>query len=137
MTTGMELEKQSGKKILIIEDEADVRESIKLLLIDAGYIVRESADGLDISDIITEFNPDVVLLDLLLDDVDGREICKSIKQNPLTTNIPVIVISGLPDVYNAISESGANDIVAKPFLPSTLLNRIERQLQNSDISLAQ
>ena len=137
MTTGFDLAKGSTKRILIIEDETDVTESIKMFHDDAGYTVRESPDGLNISNIINEFNPSVILLDLLLNDVDGREICKSIKQDPLTTNIPIIVISGLPDVYNAISESGSNDIVAKPFLPATLLNRIERQLQNIDISLNQ
>lgn len=122
---------ESTKKIAIIEDEDDVRKSISSLLIDAGYLVHESPDGLDISAIINDFNPDLILLDLLLKSTDGREICKSLKADPSTKSIPVIIISGVPDIYNTITESGANDIVAKPFLPSTLLNRIERQLANS------
>ncbi|MFD2163416.1 PleD family two-component system response regulator [Paradesertivirga mongoliensis] len=130
------LEKESSRRIAIIEDEEDVRNSISSLLTDAGYFVYESSHGLDISDIINDFNPDLILLDLLLESVDGREICRVLKEDPSTSPIPVIIISGVSDIYNTITELGANDIVSKPFLPSTLLNRIERQLANRETSLA-
>lgn len=120
------------KKIVLIEDEDDVRESIKSLLEDAGYEVKDSADAIDIFRILNEFEPDVVLLDLLLEGADGKEICKSLKQNAETSHIPIIVISGSLDIYNTIAECGANDVVSKPFLPVTLLNRIERQLLNAN-----
>lgn len=129
------LEKASSRKIAIIEDEEDVRNSITSLLTDAGYLVHGSSHGLDISDIINHFNPDLILLDLMLESVDGKEICKVLKENPSTRSIPVIIISGVSDIYNTITELGANDIVSKPFLPSTLLNRIERQLANRETSL--
>lgn len=129
------LEKESSKRIAIIEDEEDVRNSISSLLTDTGYLVYESSDGLDLSNIINDFNPDLILLDLLLESVDGREICKALKENPSTSSIPVIIISGVSDIYNTITELGANDIVSKPFLPSTLLNRIQRQLANRETSM--
>ena len=129
------LEKESSKRIAIIEDEEDVRNSISSLLTDTGYLVYESSDGLDLSNIINDFNPDLILLDLLLESVDGRKICKALKEDPATSSIPVIIISGVSDIYNTITELGANDIVSKPFLPSTLLNRIQRQLANRETSM--
>ncbi|MEJ6978935.1 response regulator [Pedobacter sp. P351] len=123
--------KDLQKKIVLVEDEDDVRESIKILLLDAGYEVKDAPDAVNIFDILKDFEPDVILLDLFLEHADGKEICKSIKQNPLTSHIPVIVISGSADIYNTIIECGANDVVSKPFIPATLLRRIERQLINA------
>ncbi|MBC8053576.1 MAG: response regulator [Sphingobacteriaceae bacterium] len=123
------------KRVIIVEDEDNVRETLELLLSNAGYTVKSSATGTDIFNKITEFNPDIILLDVLLGDLDGRDICREIKANPHTQNTPVIMLSGVPDVYNAISDVGANDVVSKPFDEITLLNRIERQLSNSKIQL--
>ena len=123
------------KRIIVIEDEDNVRETLDLLLTNAGFMVRSSATGNDIFNTINEFNPDVILLDVLLDDLDGRDICRSIKENPETKPIPVIMLSGVPDVYNAITDVGANDVVSKPFDEKTLIHRIERQLSNSNIPL--
>jgi DNA-binding response OmpR family regulator len=123
------------KRIIVVEDEENVRETLDILLTNAGFSVRSLATGGQIFDTIDEFHPDVILLDVMLDDLDGRDICKSIKENPPTTHIPVIMLSGVPDVYNAINDVGANDVVSKPFDETTLLNRIERQLSNSGLQL--
>jgi DNA-binding response OmpR family regulator len=123
------------KRVIIIEDEENVRETLELLLTNAGFSVKSSATGTDIFNTINDFNPDVILLDVLLDDLDGRDICKAIKNDPLTSHIPVIMLSAVPDVYNAINDVGANDVVSKPFDETTLLNRIERQLSNSNLQL--
>lgn len=123
------------KRVILVEDEDNVRETLDLLLTKAGYTVRSSATGTDIFDTISEFNPDVILLDVLLDDLDGRDICKAIKGNEITSHIPVIMLSAVPDVYNAITDAGANDVVSKPFDEKTLISRIERQLSNSKLQL--
>ncbi|MBC7913642.1 MAG: response regulator [Pyrinomonadaceae bacterium] len=103
------------KKIVVIEDEINVRETLDLLLTNAGFTVKSSETGKEIFTIIDEFNPDVILLDVMLADEDGREICRSIKANPHTSNIPVLMLSAVPEVYNAIAEVGANDVISKPF----------------------
>lgn len=121
------------KKVIVIEDEDNVRETLDLLLTNAGFTVRSSATGTEIFNTITEFNPDVILLDVMLEDLDGRDICRAIKENPNSSHIPVIMLSGVPDVYNAIADVGANDVVSKPFDETTLINRIERQLSNSNV----
>ncbi|WP_207427700.1 response regulator [Pedobacter sp. SYSU D00535] len=120
-------------KILLIEDEDNVRETIDLLLTTAGYQVRASATGKNIFEIIGDFNPDLILLDILLDGVDGRDICRDIKANSMTASVPVIILSAVPEIYNAIMDVGANDIVSKPFEGSVLLSRIERQLLNAKV----
>ncbi len=120
-----------GKKVLFVEDEDNVRETISLLMQGAGYEVRASATGKDIFTSIAEFNPDLILLDILLDELDGREICREVKENPDTSHIPVIILSAVPEIYNTITDVGANDIVSKPFQENVLLNRIARQLANS------
>ena len=121
------------KRVIVIEDEDNVRETLDLLLSNAGFTVSSSATGTEIFSTITEFNPDIILLDVMLDDLDGRDICKAIKQNPVTSHIPVIMLSGVADVYNAIADVGANDVVSKPFDEQTLLKRIERQLSNTNL----
>lgn len=123
------------KRVIVIEDEENVRETLEILLNNAGFTVKSSATGWGIFDTINEFNPDVILLDVMLDDLDGRDICKAIKQDSITSHIPVIMLSGVPDVYNAINDVGANDVVSKPFDEKTLINRIERQLNNSNLQL--
>lgn len=123
------------KRILVIEDEDNVRETLDLILANAGFSVRTSATGIDIFNIIEQFHPDVILLDVMLDEIDGRDICKAIKQNPATNQIPVVMLSAVPDIYNAISDVGANDVISKPFDENILLSRIERQLTNFNIHL--
>ena len=123
------------KKVVILEDEDNVRETIELLLTNAGFTVKSFATGNEILKTIQEFNPDVILLDVILGDIDGRNICREIKANSITSHIPVIMFSGVPDVYNAILDVGANDVISKPFDETTLLNRIDRQLSNSNVQL--
>ncbi len=121
------------KRIIVIEDEENVRETIDVLLTNAGFAVKSFPTGKDIFRHLDEFNPDVLLLDVMLGDLDGREICRAVKANSTTSHIPVIMLSGVPDVYNAIADVGANDVVSKPFDETILINRIERQLSNANV----
>jgi DNA-binding response OmpR family regulator len=117
------------KRILLIDDEDNVRESLELILTHRGYDVRTCRTGHGILDEIRDYDPDILLLDVLLGDEDGRDICRDLKLSPETGHLPVIILSGIPDIYNTITEAGANDIVLKPFDEETLLHRIERQLE--------
>ena len=120
------------RRVLLIEDEEHIRETLQVLLTNAGYLVTATANGKNIFDLIEEFNPSLILLDILLDEMDGREICRAVKSTPSTASIPIIILSAVQDLYNTIIDFGANDVVAKPFDERTLLNRIERQLSNSN-----
>ena len=116
-------------RILVIEDDDIVRDTIELLLKYKGYQVVTSVNGLDVDSQVEDFKPDLVLTDIYLGESDGREICQSLKNNPETSHIPVIIMSGASsDIYNTIVGVGANDIVLKPFDEQTLINRVQRQL---------
>lgn len=116
------------RRILVIEDDDLVRDTVQLLLEYKGFEVRTSATGTDAYTLVQFFKPDLILTDIFLGKVDGRIICRQIKNNPLTSHIPVLIMSGADDIYNTISDAGANDIVLKPFDEQTLISRVQRQL---------
>jgi len=118
-----------SKKILILDDDADILEIISLLLVDNGYEVRTLSCGDTVFEDIKDFQPDLILMDVMLADMDGRAICKNIKENHLTYFLPVILISGTHDLDESLHLPGApNDFVAKPFDIDYLLEKIEKQL---------
>jgi DNA-binding response OmpR family regulator len=121
--------KNMKRRILVIEDDDIVRDTVELLLRYKGFKVETSSDGLDIETKISEFQPDLILTDIFLGESDGRLICQSLKTNPETSHIPIIIMSGAAgEIYNTISGVGANDIVLKPFDEQTLITRVQRQL---------
>jgi CheY-like chemotaxis protein len=117
-----------NKTVLLVEDDEMVREMIEMLLRDVGYDVISDPDGQEVFLTIRESKPDIVLLDIKLPELDGRDICRAIKNDPATSHIPVVMNSGAPDVYNCITYHQANDVVAKPFTGAILTNRLARQL---------
>jgi DNA-binding response OmpR family regulator len=120
-----------SKRILVVDDDESVRDSIEILLNIAGFHVFKSATGSDIFQTIQFSRPDLILLDIHLGDSDGREICKAVKTNPATSAIPIIMVSAEEKIYNAIVTSGANDVVSKPFTEDVLLSRVHRQLASA------
>jgi len=119
-----------AKRILLIDDDEDIRDVIMLLLEGAGYSVVALGTAQDIVTLVKEVEPDVVLLDVIIGNLDGRILCKQLKSNKLTSHIPIIMISAISDLYNAIPDACANDVISKPFSNSTLINRVERQVAN-------
>jgi len=118
-----------SKKILIIDDDPDILDLLSLILVEGGYEVRMLSCGDTVFDDIKDFQPDLLLMDVMLADMDGRAICKSIKENHLTHFLPVILISGTHDLAESLLLPGApNDFVAKPFDIDYLLQKIETQL---------
>lgn len=117
------------RRILVIEDDDIVRDTVELLLRYKGFQVLTSSTGLDVCSKVDEFKPDLILTDIFLGESDGRAICQSLKNDPKTNHIPVIIMSGATtDIYNTIIGVGANDVVLKPFDEQTLLSRVRRQL---------
>ena len=81
-----------AKRILAVEDERDILECLDIILSSSGYLVETSLTGLNIEQKILDFNPDLILLDIMLGSIDGREICRAIKTNRETRHIPVIMV---------------------------------------------
>lgn len=126
------------EKILVIEDDNDIRELIRYNLIREGYKVSESSDGEDGLSKANSASFDLILLDLMLPGINGIEICKSLKGNPRTAGIPIIMVTAKGEEADIVIglELGADDYVAKPFGPKVLIARIKAVLRRKQISVA-
>jgi len=116
------------KKVLAVDDDPYILDALVELLKYSGYDVNTTPKGDEVFKKIDEYSPDIILLDIMLSGLDGREICREIKANKKTSMIPVIMISATPNLTQSVLESGANDFVAKPFDIFLLLDKIEQQL---------
>jgi DNA-binding response OmpR family regulator len=118
------------KKILIVDDNELMIEIMTYILINRGYDVMALYNGDEVIDHIKTNQPDLVILDMMLPaGVDGRDICKSIKLNKETRDLPVILCSGDDDVDQSIRQLGPpNDVLHKPFDINSLIQKVEFQL---------
>ena len=118
-----------GKRILILDDDQDILDVVSFLLTDSGYEVQTLNTGEEVFAVISQFNPDLVLMDVMLAQLDGRVICTKIKADEQTLHIPVILISGTHDLARTLDQIGApNDFMAKPFDIDVLLSKVTAQL---------
>ena len=115
----------SAKKIMIADDDPGIVDAIEMLLEFEGYQVSSTVDGATVLDMKEEL-PDLLLLDIWMSGEDGRDICKKLKQTPITKNIPVIMISASRDIKESAMAAGADDFIAKPFEMNDLLNKIKK-----------
>ena len=114
-------------KILIAEDEKDIRELLAFTLRYAGYEVIVTQDGQEAYDMIQQNVPDLVLLDIRMPRMTGYEVCRRIKADEKTSNIPVVFLSAKgqdAEVQEGI-DAGATEYLLKPFAPSELLVRVK------------
>lgn len=113
--------------ILVADDDAAILDAIKLILEEEGYKVNTTEDGESIYKMNGNF-PDLMLLDIWMSGENGTDICKYLKSNQRTKNIPIIMISANRDALEMANKAGADDFVAKPFEIDTLVNCIKKNL---------
>jgi DNA-binding response OmpR family regulator len=113
-------------RVLVVEDERDVAELIRYNLGKEGYDVVITASGTDAVKQARETRPDIVLLDIMVPHLNGWEVCRRLKQDAETRNIPVIMVTGRAEEGDKVLgfEMGADDYVTKPFSPRELLARV-------------
>src|SRR4030095_9233597 len=117
-------------KILIADDDESIRDIFKIILAKAGYDIEVKEDANEIFK--NNFKiPDLFLIDKLLSGVDGLDVCRYLKNNPITSNIPVVMVSASPDIGAMAVKAGADDFVEKPFELSYLLKVIERNISRA------
>ncbi|HAK45234.1 MAG TPA: DNA-binding response regulator [Spirochaeta sp.] len=123
-----------GKKILIVEDEHDIRELISYTLENEGYKVFKAADGISGIEKSRKINPDLILLDIMLPDIDGLEVCRRMKRDENLNNIPVIMLTAKSEDSDIITglELGAEDYITKPFSPRVLIARLHAVLRRKN-----
>ena len=121
--------------ILVIEDDADIRELIEYNLGRDGYRVQSTADGEEGLDKARAKAPDLVVLDLMLPGIDGVELCRQLKRDPVTRNIPIVMVTAKSEETDVVLGLGvgADDYITKPFSPRTLLARVEAVLRRGPL----
>ncbi|MCD6549075.1 MAG: response regulator [Thermodesulfobacterium sp.] len=121
-----EVENPQNTKILVVDDDPATRENLKEILSSEGYQVYTSKNGKDALEKLFEINPDVMLVDFLMPELDGISLCKIVKNNPETVDIGIILITAVSDLDTRIKglSAGADDFLNKPFLIPELKARI-------------
>lgn len=118
------------KKILVTEDDPGLQDIYRIILERAGYVVAMYSNGNDLLQNNFEL-PDLFLLDKQLSGTDGLEICKFLKSQPSTQNIPVIIISATVGIQKLADAAGADDFIEKPFEKKYLLQILDKHLQET------
>lgn len=119
--------------ILIVDDEDSIRELLKFKLQKEGYSVREADNGNSVAGIVKSEPVDLILLDLMLPGLDGLEVCRSLKGQPCTSGVPIIMLTAKNEEIDKIIglELGADDYITKPFSPRELIARVKAVLRRN------
>jgi len=122
--------------ILIVEDEEDVLELVRYNLEKNGYKTDAALNGRKALEKVRSRQPDLILLDLMLPEVDGLEVCRSVKKDVKTADIPVIMLTAKGTEADIVTglEMGADDYITKPFSPRVLMARVKAVLRRKESS---
>ena len=119
------------RKILVVEDNTELLELLRLNLKAAGFAVATATNGIEALKKAHSLLPDLVLLDLVLPELDGFAVCETLRKGAATASIPIIVLTGLDNdsARQAIARAGRCDFIAKPVNPKHLVARIKELLR--------
>ncbi|MHB8968932.1 MAG: response regulator [Pirellulaceae bacterium] len=119
--------------VLVVEDEADIRELVSYTLLKDGYQVASVATGEEALAIAGARAPDLMILDLLLPGVDGLSVCRKLRANPKTAGVAIIMLTAKGEESDIVTglNTGANDYITKPFSRNVLLARVRAVLRNA------
>ncbi len=113
------------KRILVADDDVDILEVLTLILEESGYEVETTSDGNTLRT-VEQHMPDLLLLDIWMSGWHGRDICRFLKSQEATKNLPIVLFSANRETQQIAAEAGANDFIMKPFELGNLLETIER-----------
>ncbi|MEZ2334870.1 response regulator [Mucilaginibacter sp. RCC_168] len=113
------------KKVMIIDNDLDVLDIMQEALVYEGFTVTAYEHTNNILSIVEQEKPDVILIDYLLEGINGGEICHQMKVNPTTSDLPVIIISAYPKVILSLGTYGCDKFIAKPFDLDELVSSIK------------
>lgn len=118
------------KRILVLEDDLDTLDAIKEILTYSGFAVHTESSADRLHELLEEYNPHLLLIDLLLRGKNGGDICKELKSSEKTSGLKVILISAYPGLSNSHTKYLCNDFIAKPFDMDVLIHKVTQQLED-------
>jgi len=123
----------AGETILVVDDEANIIELAALYLEQEGFRVKSAGDGTRALDLIARHPPALMVLDLMLPEVDGWEVCRRVRAGKIAPDLPIIMLTARDDDVDKIVglELGADDYVTKPFNPRELVARVKAVLRRT------
>ena len=123
-------------QLLIVEDEPEIAELIAFHAERAGMGARKVHSGRIALDMVKREKPDLIVLDLMLPDLDGLEVCRKLKQSEATRSIPIVMVTAKGEEADVVAgiELGADDYVTKPFSPRVLMARLRNVLRRAGIA---
>src|SRR5262245_61051616 len=115
------------RRVLIVDDDPDIRRLVSYNLTEAGFETNAAASGRNALEAVQKQPPDLIVLDLMLPDVDGMEVCRTLRQRETTRHIPIVMLTARGEEIDRVIgfELGADDYVPKPFSPRELVLRIK------------
>lgn len=113
------------KRVLVVDDNQDILHMVEMILEMHGFEVLITPHGNDVFASTEKFSPQIILLDVFLSGYDGRDICRELKRNPKTKDIPIIMFSAHTRNADIISECKADDYIAKPFEINELIQKVK------------
>jgi len=124
----------TAKKILVVEDDKDILQLVKLYLENEGFRTSTAANGAEALKLVKAEHPDLIVLDLMLPEIDGLEVCRKLRVAPQTAMLPIIMLTAKSEESDTIVglELGADDYVGKPFSPKALVARIKALLRRQE-----
>ncbi len=130
------MSEQKRKKILVVDDEADIRELVRYNLDVEGFAVLEAGETETALAIIKRERPALVVLDLMLPGTDGMELCRMLRARPETATLPIVMLTAKAAEVDRILglEIGADDYVTKPFSPRELVARVRAVLRRTGVA---
>lgn len=120
----------SNHTILIVDDDHDIVSAIDAILTMEGYNVETAYNGTECIDCVQETKPDLILLDLMLPDMHGRDVAQKLRKDARLGNIPIVIMSASRDAREVAEDLHAEDCIDKPFEVSHLLQTVSRHLSN-------
>jgi DNA-binding response OmpR family regulator len=121
------------RKILVVDDDPDQLEVACWCLKKAGFAISTAANGVDALAKTRSVLPDLIVLDLMLPELNGLDFCKTLRKDPVTASIPIIMLTGMRSEFSRLAglESGVNLFLTKPYSPEELVSKVEEMLKRS------
>jgi two-component system sensor histidine kinase/response regulator len=123
---------RGGLQVVVAEDSPTQAELLRQALADEGYVVTLAGNGLEALAAARRVRPAVIVTDVVMPDMDGYELCRTVKADPVLRDVPVMIVTSLRDIEDIVMalESGADNFIRKPFEPRALLGRLDFLLAN-------